>query len=85
LLYIGGYSESSTRLPAWKIESGKKKKEWAFNIPKLQLLASVTATVGDLVLAGGTNDRMFHADSCFTLGARSQGPSSRSLAGPLLG
>jgi alcohol dehydrogenase (cytochrome c) len=46
-------------LQAWNIETGKKV--WAHNFPKSQLFASVTATAGDLVLVGGTNDRMFHA------------------------
>jgi alcohol dehydrogenase (cytochrome c) len=46
-------------LQAWNPETGKK--EWSYNFPKSQLFASVTVTAGDLVLVGGTNDRMFHA------------------------
>ncbi|MGO8917937.1 MAG: methanol/ethanol family PQQ-dependent dehydrogenase [Stellaceae bacterium] len=46
-------------LQAWDPETGKKA--WSYNFPKSQLFASVTVTAGNLVLVGGTNDRMFHA------------------------
>jgi alcohol dehydrogenase (cytochrome c) len=44
-------------LQAWDPATGKKV--WSQNFPKSQLFGSVTATAGDLILAGGTNDRMF--------------------------
>ena len=46
-------------LQAWDPSTGKKA--WSVNFPKSQLFASVTATAGDLVFVGGTNDRYFHA------------------------
>jgi alcohol dehydrogenase (cytochrome c) len=46
-------------LQAWDPATGKKV--WSHNFPKSQLFGSVTATAGDLVFAGGTNDRMFRA------------------------
>ena len=46
-------------LQAWDPATGKKV--WSHNFPKSQLFGSVTATAGDLVLVGGTNDRMFRA------------------------
>ena len=46
-------------LQAWDPATGKKV--WSHNFPKSQLFGSVTATAGDLILAGGTNDRMFRA------------------------
>jgi alcohol dehydrogenase (cytochrome c) len=46
-------------LQAWDPATGKKV--WSHNFPKSQLFGSVTATAGDLLLAGGTNDRMFRA------------------------
>ena len=46
-------------LQAWDPATGKKA--WSHNFPKAQLFGSVTATAGDLVLVGGTNDRMFRA------------------------
>jgi len=46
-------------LQAWDPATGKKV--WSHNFPKSQLFGSVTATAGDLVLAGGTNDRNFRA------------------------
>jgi alcohol dehydrogenase (cytochrome c) len=46
-------------LQAWNPATGKKA--WSHNFPKSQLFASVTATAGDLVFAGGTNDRNFRA------------------------
>jgi alcohol dehydrogenase (cytochrome c) len=46
-------------LQAWDPRSGKKV--WQHNFAKSQLFASVLATAGDLVFAGGTNDRMFSA------------------------
>lgn len=46
-------------LQAWDPATGKKA--WSHNFPKSQLFASVTATAGDLVFVGGTNDRNFHA------------------------
>jgi alcohol dehydrogenase (cytochrome c) len=46
-------------LQAWDPATGKKA--WSHNFPKSQLFGSVTATAGDLVFAGGTNDRMFRA------------------------
>ena len=46
-------------LQAWDPATGKKA--WSHNFAKSQLFGSVTATAGDLVLVGGTNDRMFRA------------------------
>ena len=46
-------------LQAWDPATGKKV--WQHNFPKSQLFGSVTATAGDLVFAGGTNDRNFRA------------------------
>src|SRR5665213_916300 len=46
-------------LQAWDPSTGKKV--WSHNFAKSQLFGSVTATAGDLVFAGGTNDRMFRA------------------------
>jgi alcohol dehydrogenase (cytochrome c) len=46
-------------LQAWDPATGKKA--WTVNFPGSQLFASVTATAGDLVFIGGTNDREFHA------------------------
>jgi len=46
-------------LQAWDPATGKKA--WSHNFPKSQLFGSVTATAGDLVFVGGTNDRMFRA------------------------
>jgi alcohol dehydrogenase (cytochrome c) len=37
------------------------KKAWSHNFAKSPLFASVTATAGDLVFVGGTNDRNFRA------------------------
>jgi hypothetical protein len=44
-------------LQAWDPSTGKKV--WSHNFPKSHLFGSVTATAGDLILVGGTNDRMF--------------------------
>ncbi len=46
-------------LQAWDPATGKKV--WSHGFPKSQLFGSVTATAGDLVFAGGTNDRYFRA------------------------
>ena len=46
-------------LQAWDPATGKKA--WSHNFPKSHLFGSVTATAGDLVFVGGTNDRMFRA------------------------
>ena len=46
-------------LQAWDPVTGKKA--WSHNFPKSQLFGSVTATAGDLIFVGGTNDRMFRA------------------------
>jgi alcohol dehydrogenase (cytochrome c) len=46
-------------LQAWDPVTGKKA--WSHNFAKSQLFASVTATAGDLVFVGGTNDRNFRA------------------------
>ncbi len=46
-------------LQAWDPATGKKV--WSHNFPKSQLFGSVTATAGDLIFAGGTNDRNFRA------------------------
>jgi alcohol dehydrogenase (cytochrome c) len=46
-------------LQAWDPATGKKA--WSHNFGKSQLFASVTATAGDLVFVGGTNDRNFRA------------------------
>jgi alcohol dehydrogenase (cytochrome c) len=44
---------------AWDPTTGKKV--WQYNFPKLHLFGSVLATAGDLIFAGGTNDRNFRA------------------------
>ena len=44
-------------LQAWDPATGKKV--WQHDYKTSQLFGAVTATAGDLVLAGGTNDRMF--------------------------
>ena len=46
-------------LQAWDPVTGKKA--WSHNFAKSQLFGSVTATAGDLVFVGGTNDRYFRA------------------------
>ena len=46
-------------LQAWDPATGKKA--WSHNFPNSQLFGSVTATAGDLIFVGGTNDRMFRA------------------------
>jgi alcohol dehydrogenase (cytochrome c) len=46
-------------LQAWDPTTGTKV--WSHNFAKSQLFASVTATAGDLVFVGGTNDRNFRA------------------------
>ncbi|MET4256198.1 alcohol dehydrogenase (cytochrome c) [Bradyrhizobium sp. S3.12.5] len=46
-------------IQAWDPATGKKV--WQHNFPKSQMFGSVTATAGDLVFAGGTNDRNFRA------------------------
>ena len=63
----GGYRAEGPRpapthigeLQAWDPATGKKV--WSHNFPKSQLFGSVTATAGDLIFAGGTNDRNFRA------------------------
>jgi alcohol dehydrogenase (cytochrome c) len=52
-------SDHYGELQAWDPTTGKKA--WSHNFPKSQLFGSVTATAGDLVFVGGTNDRMFRA------------------------
>ena len=44
---------------AWDPTTGKKI--WSYNFPKSQLFGSVTATAGNLIFAGRTNDRNFGA------------------------
>src|ERR1700689_2951191 len=46
-------------LQAWDPATGKKV--WSHNFAKSQMFGSVTATAGDLVFAGGANDRVFRA------------------------
>jgi alcohol dehydrogenase (cytochrome c) len=46
-------------LQAWDMTTGKQA--WVHKFPKSQLFTSVLTTGGDLVFAGGTNDRMFRA------------------------
>ncbi len=46
-------------LQAWDLSTGKKV--WQHNFEKSQLWGPVLATGGDLVFAGGTNDRYFRA------------------------
>jgi len=46
-------------LQAWDPATGKKV--WSHNFQKTPLFGSVLATAGDLVFAGGTNDRNFRA------------------------
>ena len=58
-LKVRAGSDHYGELQAWDPATGKKV--WSHNFPKSQLFGSVTATAGDLVLVGGTNDRMFRA------------------------
>jgi len=44
-------------LQAWDPATGKKV--WQHDFKTSQLFGSVTATAGDLILVGGTNDRLF--------------------------
>ena len=51
-------SDHHGELQAWDPATGKKA--WQHNF-RWQLMATVAATGGDLVIVGGTNDRMFRA------------------------
>jgi alcohol dehydrogenase (cytochrome c) len=59
VLTVAPGSDHIGELQAWDPATGKKV--WHYDYPKSQLFASVLATAGDLVFAGGTNDRMFRA------------------------
>ncbi len=52
-------SDHFGELQAWDPSTGKKV--WSHNFHNSPLFGSVTATAGDLVFAGGTNDRYFRA------------------------
>jgi alcohol dehydrogenase (cytochrome c) len=45
-------------LQAWNVDTGKKA--WTTNLPSF-MWGPVLATAGDVLFAGGTNDRMFRA------------------------
>ncbi len=70
---------------AWDPATGKKV--WWQNFPKSQLFGSVTATAGDLILVGGTNDRMFRAFHAKTrrtaCGSRRPTPASWACRSPM--
>jgi len=60
-------------LQAWDPATGKKV--WQHDFKTSQLFGSVTATAGDLILVGGTNDRLFrifHAKTESCCGAEDQ-------------
>lgn len=46
-------------LQAWNLDTGQKA--WTHNFEKSQLWGPVLATAGDIIFAGGTNDRYFRA------------------------
>jgi len=46
-------------LQAWNVDTGQKV--WAHNFENSQLWGPVLATAGDVIFAGGTNDRYFRA------------------------
>lgn len=50
--YVGG-------VQAWSVDG--RKQLWKTTYPKSWNFGSILATAGDLVFAGGTNDRKFHA------------------------
>ncbi len=58
-VYVMPSADHYGELQAWDPATGKKV--WSHNFPKSQLFGSVTATAGDLIFAGGTNDRNFRA------------------------
>ena len=67
-LWLGADADNAKLLPsadhigemqAWNVETGKQV--WMHPFPRSQLFGSVLTTAGDLVFAGGTNDRMFRA------------------------
>jgi alcohol dehydrogenase (cytochrome c) len=58
-LYIVDGAKYIGELQAWNLDTGKKV--WSHPFEKSQLWAPVLATAGDLVFAGGTNDRYFRA------------------------
>ena len=58
-LYIAPNADHIGELQAWNLDTGKKV--WAHNFENSQLWGPVLATAGDVLFAGGTNDRAFRA------------------------
>ncbi|HEX6442325.1 MAG TPA: PQQ-dependent dehydrogenase, methanol/ethanol family [Stellaceae bacterium] len=58
-LYVAPGADHIGELQAWNVDTGQKV--WAHNFEKSQLWGPVLATAGDVIFAGGTNDRFFRA------------------------
>ena len=58
-LYVAPGADHIGELQAWNVDTGQKV--WAHNFEKSQLWGPVLATAGDVIFAGGTNDRYFRA------------------------
>jgi alcohol dehydrogenase (cytochrome c) len=58
-LYIAPGADHIGELQAWNVDTGKKV--WAHNFANSQTWGPVLATGGDVIFAGGTNDRYFRA------------------------
>jgi alcohol dehydrogenase (cytochrome c) len=58
-LYMQPNADHIGELQAWNLDTGQKA--WAHNFENSQLWGPVLATAGDVLFAGGTNDRFFRA------------------------
>ena len=58
-LYVAPGADHIGELQAWNLDTGQKV--WSHNFENSQLWGPVLATAGDIVFAGGTNDRYFRA------------------------
>ena len=58
-LYVPPGADHFGELQAWNVDTGQKV--WAHNLPTSQTWGPALATAGDVVFAGGTNDRYFRA------------------------
>ncbi len=58
-LYVPPGADHFGELQAWNVDTGKKV--WAHNFADSQTWGPVLATAGDVLFAGGTNDRYFRA------------------------
>jgi alcohol dehydrogenase (cytochrome c) len=58
-LYITPGADHIGELQAWNVDTGQKV--WSHNFPNSQTWGPVLATGGDVLFAGGTNDRYFRA------------------------